>query len=190
MGIQGVLPFPRGSFLHDGVTGLINSSDVEGWIGQVIDHVADSVHKTGREVSLRIVKNDSGGDLTVARKGVYFSTDAGEWGSKIKGFCNADGQVGKPIDDAYTVGVTWPANAIGYLVEEGPCDALSDASALDTSGSSSSAVGSPIQWASGGTIANTVATTGDYVVGHMDETQAATNTAYRVIVQRGLANYW
>lgn len=178
------LPFPRGSTFAGGNSSLLATGDPAKIAGKIYE-APDEQHNTGRPVKLRVVQVSAA--VTAARKALRFSTTTNEFGAISPGYVNEDGQVGKALDDAYTVGATIPQYDYCYVVEAGPCD-VNSAAALDTSGSSSSAAGSIITWGNGGVIKAVVASTGDHVAGTLVETQAAANTAYLVDVQEGLAN--
>ncbi len=143
--IEKTLPFPRGAFYseaHKGTGALVTMGDstaknLEGRRYQV----EDTIHKTGKHVILRVVKNDAGRDMTCSRRIVtWSSTTTNDWGNRVNDF-GAAGEPGKPIDDAYYYGpqpkyttgleltiadraveTTISDNDLFYVVDEGPCD--------------------------------------------------------------------
>jgi len=139
--IEKALPFPRGSTYSDakrGANSLVTLSDsgpasnLEGKLYQV----KDTIHNTGIPVILRVVKNDSGGDLAVARKWLSFrlsnaATTPGDWGRRVDGVAGTGGEPCKPMDDAYYYGTedtsqggletTIAQYDLFYVVEAGPC---------------------------------------------------------------------
>jgi len=176
------LPFPRGSTFSDaGIVTMDDSmrSDLEGKLVQV----EDTVHDTGEQITLRIVKNDTDGAITVARKcGEFSTTSEADYGARIGTFpCDTDGAVCKPIDDAYTVGFSIPDDDLFYVVEEGLCDILSNASAI------TSAAGEAVAVDTAGTLKDNAAAAGKYVIGVLQEAATVAATAYLVRVSGGIA---
>lgn len=174
-----ILPFKRGD-VH-GSDGLLGDG-IDKLEGQVYA-APDSVHGYGGDVLLRCVKNDSSAALTVARKCVEFSANAGDLGRRVVGICDTAGAVAKPIDDAYKVGSTIPARALFWVVEQGFCDVLNATQATATT----LAVGSRCTVDATGRVAYTEAVDEAYILGIADEKVATTNTAIRVYVESGLA---
>ena len=177
------LPFPRGTTFSDqGLVTMDDSmrSDLEGKLVQV----EDTVHDTGEQITLRIVKNDTGGDITVAKKcGEFSTTTDKDYGARIGTFPgNTAGAVGKPIDDAYTVGGTIPDLDLFYVVEEGLCDILTEASAANIG------VGEPVAMDGAGCIEGvaTGAAAGQFVIGMAQESQNEVATAVLIRVQGGI----
>lgn len=125
-----VLPFPRGSTMSG--MGIVTGSDtlwneIEGKIFKV----PDTVHKTGEEVWLRAVKNDSASALTVGRKLVTFSlTSDYDHGRRVSGLSGA-GAVCKPFDDTMAVDQAIPAYDIFYVIEQGWSTIKTEAGAVN-----------------------------------------------------------
>jgi hypothetical protein len=176
------LPFPRGTFSDDGGLVTVGDDVHKEWEGKEFE-VEDTVHGFAQPVTLRVVKNDSGGDITVARKCYKYSQGSqGDIGARIAGLAG-DGEVGHPIDDKYAVDQTWPEDALGYVVVEGRCDVLTDTTANDL------AVGIAVQIANGGVLADKAEPdAGAFVLGTLDkESSYAGSTAACVIVGKKLA---
>jgi len=175
------LPFPRGGTMSD--WGQITGSDtmwhqLEGKIVKVVD----TLHGTGQEMLLRIVKNDSGGALTVARKFMGFSvTDAGDFGRRSSGFAGA-GKVCKPLDDAYTVGQVIPQYDLFYVVEEGPCYVKTEASAVALTGTGNVVASD----ASGFVNGTPCAQASEYAAGVINAAAITVATDIMVQISRGL----
>lgn len=180
MSFEQNLPFPRGGTACDGAF-TPAATTYENLEGRIFE-VKDTVHGLGGNVHLAVVRNDSGSAITVARKTVRFGTAAGDIGRKVAGLSGATGQIGKPIDDAYTVGASIPANDLFYVVYAGPCDILSCTSAT---AAAALTVGSLLTTDNGGQVGAAAATTGNFILGVADETPADSSTAYRVMVNAG-----
>ncbi len=116
------LPFPRGTTMSQGSGQTLSDTIWKKLEGSKYS-VTDTEHGTGQEVVLRVVKNDTT-DLTVARACVSFSkTSEDDWGCRVDGLAGTEGEVAKPIDDAYYGHLTKIlADDLFYVVEEGPCD--------------------------------------------------------------------
>ncbi len=124
------LPFPRGETMSQGAPITLTDAAYKDLEGKIFD-VQDSKHGTGKPVRLRIVKNDSGGDLTVARTFMGFSTTSDyDYGSRSSGLAGA-GAPCKPMDDMYVVGFTIPDDDLFYVVESGPCYVNTAAASVD-----------------------------------------------------------
>jgi hypothetical protein len=177
-----ILPWPRGTFSDD--VGVIVDDDTTLSEFEGKEYVVpDDQHGFAEPVTLRVVKNDSGGDITVARKGYEFSVASqGDFGSRIAGTCEA-GEIGFPIDDAYSVGQTWPQFALGYVVVKGRCDVLTAATNVNY------AAGINVSWANGGVLNDAAAVpAGAFVVGTLEyESAYAVNTAVCVYVGKQAA---
>ena len=172
------LPFPRGTFSDDG--GIITVGDaVHAEMEGLEFEVPDTQHGLAQPVTLRIVKNDTGGDITVARKCYDFTVASqGDIGGRI-GALAGDGEVGYPLDDAYAVGATWPDDALGYIVVKGRCDVLTAAT------NNNYAVNTSVQIAAGGVLKDVAAAAaGAFVLGTL-EYEAAYAAATAVCVNVG-----
>ena len=177
------LPWPRGSVASDG-SGITMAETTWGNLEGQLFEVPDTKHGTGNPVVLRAVRNHSGSAITSANKCVRFASGDGDIGRKVAGFCNAQGQVGKPIDDCLPVGTSIASHDLFYVVEAGPCDIVACDSATEAA---ALVVGTLLTTDSGGTVDNAAASTGDYILGVADETPTVSSTAYRVIVHAGLS---
>ena len=113
------LPFPRGRTFYDANTDVTLSDTLYSHLEGQIFEVEDTEHGTGEKVLLRVVKNDTGAAITVARKFCEFSvTSSADWGLRVGTFpADTAGAVCKPIDDAYTAGDTIDQYDLFYVVE-------------------------------------------------------------------------
>jgi hypothetical protein len=129
------LPFPRGktgaTLVKFGTT--LTSTFRDDLVGQTFP-VEDKIHGTNRTLRLRIVRNVSGGALTVANLAnrflAYRLTTAGDLGRNVTGLTGTIGMQGRPIDDYYneeTALTSIAANDLFYVVDEGPCYATTAA---------------------------------------------------------------
>lgn len=177
-----VLPFPRGTFSDDGVVTVGDTVHRELAAYGPIE-VPDATHGLDEPVYLLPVKNDTGSDITVSRACYSFaSASQGDLGCFISGLTGA-GAAGFPIDDQYSVGATWPANAWGYLVVKGRCDVLTASTNVNY------AAGISVSIAANGVLNDsaTVAA-GKWVLGVLEyETAYAASTAVCVYVQPDFA---
>jgi len=146
----------------------------------------DTVHGTGKTVALRVVKNDTGAAITVARNLCEFDgADAYDFGRKVTSFGNnlsAQGAVCKPLDDAYTVGASIPANDLFYVIEEGYATVLTE------SGAVSLPRGTAVCANATGTLDGARAAAGTYVIGTMVNPCYAASTNAIIDVNAGLLN--
>lgn len=172
------LPFPRGKTYGDGVVTLTDTTakHLEGKVYEV----EDTVYGTGQTIKLRVVKNDSGADITVARKFMKFSgTDANDFGRRCAGFASTAGSVCKPLDEAYTVGATIPDDDLFYVLEEGWGKVNTAA------GSISLGAGAEVATTADGLIGGVEAVAGEYVAGRVDVACTTASTATRIWVDAG-----
>lgn len=176
------LPFPRGETFNAFALltmGDTKHSDLEGRIYEV----DDSMHGTGRTVLLRVVKNDTGGAITVARKFAEFSAGVLDFGRRIGTFpCDTAGAIVKPVDDAYTVGASIPDDDLFYVVESGPCSVLTNDDTLALT------AGDGVATDNEGLVSDDPAAAGEFVAGQSDiTTTSATAITLVVHVNAGLA---
>lgn len=180
------LPFPRGTTANYESAFTLSDTVPDAGVEGRLYAVPDTVHGTGRFVILRLVKNDSGADITIDNDARLFrafsSTDAlADFGRRISGTAG-DGAVCRPIDDAYPDGHVIADNDHFYVVEEGPCYKTTGATAVVL------AAGDPIASDALGAIRATPARPGiDYVVGVIDATTAAEDT--QVVIHVGSDQY-
>lgn len=178
-----LMPFLRGTTYGDGQLTLTDAT-AEKLKGMVFE-TTDDLHGTGNSVMLRVVQNDSGSALTIARIGkcVPFTTSNVSFGKRASATLAGAGVVAKPIDDYYTEkGVSEiPANDLYYVVEEGPCDLMGDAShSLD-----SDAVGTPVSVSGSGLIDSSE--DGHFVVGAtMEQADTSATTSIQCYVRPGI----
>jgi hypothetical protein len=85
--------------------------------------VPDTVHGTGINPILVVLKNDTGSAITVARKfGEFSAATALDYGRRIGTFpCDTEGEPVCALDDAYTVGATIADNDLFYGLVYGWC---------------------------------------------------------------------
>lgn len=171
---RNTLPFPRGFTWGDGQVTLDATSGSQ-LLGQVYE-VPDSIHLTGKNVKLRVVKND-GSAITVARKGVSYGTAAGDFGRFVTGFNVTAGGYGQLIDDAFAVGKVIAANDLFYVVEEGPCNALSSSAA------STLAAQCEVSFAAGGRLTTITGASTYYCIGKTDIACNTTSTTILIHVR-------
>lgn len=117
------LPFERGYLFADSP----GSSDWESCLGQRYVH-RDTENATGRPVITIAVRNESGGALVAGQAVKWTPTEVG---ISVAGHSDPGGPLFAGfVDDAYaTTGVTVAANAIFYLVVDGPSDRFGDTNA-------------------------------------------------------------
>jgi len=175
------LPFPRGTTFQQGLSLTPTDTSFQDLEGKIFES-HDTVHGTGRMIKLRVVKNDTGAVITVARRFVTFSTtSAYDYGSRVSGFSGA-GNVCKPIDDKYAVGFEIPDDDLFYVVEEGPCNVLTEASAVALTGTGN-VVASDASGYVNGTPCNQAT---EYAAGVIGPAATSTATAVVVNVEAGL----
>ena len=178
------LPFPRGTWYSDGVLTMTATlaQDMEGRVFEV----PDTVHGTGQKVKLRVVRNATGSAITVARNFCEFSVGTSlDFGRKIGAFGSSvskQGALAKPLDDAYTVGATIPANDLFYVCEAGPCGVLTESVVV------SLAAGAAVVCDAAGRINGAAAAAGQYVVGTIDRSAVVLDEEVIVHVNEGLDN--
>ena len=179
------LPFPRGSTYSDGGQIAMTATYCDGLEGRVFE-TEDTVHETGQKIKLRVLRNTTGGDITVARNFCEISLAASlAFGRKCSAFgaaLSGQGVMAKPLDDAYAVGQTIPENDLFYVVELGPCGVLTDANAIAL------AAGSAITTDAAGRIHAAVAAAGEYVIGTLDRSAVVSGQEVIVHVNEGLDN--
>lgn len=169
------MPFDRGETASGGnYVGLtLDSSWMLALAGfRVV--VPDTVHGTGRKVTLVAVKNGAA-NLTIARKFVAFSTaTALDYGRVISGYNTAAGGVVLSPDDAYTVGQVIPAYDVFYCVLAGPVTLTTEASSV------SLAAGDQVASDASAFVNGAAAAAGEYVYGVIDA--ASTTTGASVVI--------
>lgn len=181
------LPFPRGSTFGDmgNKTMTAAIAAATGLAGRVFQ-CEDSKHGLGELIKLRIVQNETGEAITVARKLCEFrSTTLGDYGTIVDKFGNAlsgQGVVAKPLDDVYVVGGSIPEHDLFYMMEEGLCTVLT----ASVVGTVSLPAGTPLAANAEGTIHGTRAAAGYYVIGSNVEPCYLHNTNIVIRVNAGL----
>jgi len=174
MSYESALPFPRGSTMSDAALSGVTpaAGDYKGIAGRTYE-VADTVHGTGRTVTLIALKNGSS-DLTVARRFLEFSAAAPlDWGRVVAGYCDTAGAVVVALDDAYVVGDTIKAYDVFWGVLKGPVGVLTETSSVNL------AAGNAVASDGSGYVNGAAAAAGEFVAGHID---AASTTAAEVVV--------
>ncbi len=178
------LPFPRGTTYGDNVITMTATiaRDHEGRVYEV----PDSVHNTGRKVKLRVVRNLTGAAMTVARNFCEFSVGTQlDFGRKISGYgasVSQQGAIAKPLDDAYTVGMTIPNLDLFYVVEHGPATVLTETVVCNL------AAGDAVTCDANGRVNGAAAAAGQYVVGTADRSAVVANENLVIHVNEGLDN--
>ena len=161
------LPFPRGETYKSNAGDNITMAADTGasLVGQTFEQ-PDLVHGTGRVLTLRIVRNESGGALTVAtianRFLSYRATTAYDVGSVVDGISGTVSEGARPIDDFYaekTNLVTIPVHDLFYVIDSGPAYCITAAA------SASLAHGVPVTNDALGALQNTLALGGQVVQG-------------------------
>ena len=162
----------RGKTMADyALTGLtLDSTSYLGLCGQIFQ-VLDTVHGTGELVTLISLKNESGGDLTVARKFLKFGTSALNFGRVCAGFNDAAGGIVVAMDDAYTVGATIVEHDVFLAVFKGPVSVTTGAAGVDL------AQGAAVASDATGCVAAAAATAGQFVAGTLDQATTDEDTA-------------
>ena len=145
-----------------------------------IYEVEDTVHDTGTKVLLRCVRNDSGSAITVARQYCGFDNGALEFGGSCDGYAASAGEICKPMDDAYTAGVSIPSLDLFWLLEEGPCTVVNETSSVSLTAHESVATDAA------GATNGAAAAAGEFAVGVIDQDQDTADAEAVVWVERGL----
>ena len=110
-----VLPIARGTTYFDG--GTTDSTSAEKLLGTTRT-VNDTVGETGNEVTLKLVRNESGSTLAAGRPVVY---KTGERGVSVSGYGSPySARFAGYVDDAYAS--TIADNDIFWIVVDGPCE--------------------------------------------------------------------
>jgi len=178
--LQNNLPFERGG-TYAGASGMtLTDVNLDKLVGATFV-VPDDVHETGAEVTLRLVKNDSGSAITAANQILRFGTDAKDFGRYIDGTTNQDGMIGLPIDDAFASSYSIPDNDYFYVVQRGPCNVVTAASAFV------GIAGEPVTTNSAGALHQKRAGAYDFTLGTLDVDSSDESTAVLVWCD---ANLW
>lgn len=159
------LPFPRGQTESDAGNAAVSTTRMKELEGRCYK-ASDDEHGTGQDVTLRIVRNITGGDITVANDFCQFALTTEGFGRKVSRFgtdCTA-GDPGCALDDAYTL-VTIPENDLFYVIDKGPVKVRND-----LAGSNSRDAHDALAIDANGRIKQAVAAAGEAVVGTQDET--------------------
>ncbi len=164
--ISSNLPFPRGSTWSDKSGQTLDSNTANDLTGRLYT-APDTTHGTGMSVILRCVRANVaitiGGTAAAPLHQIFsFDGDSKDWGTEIDAVTGAVGEVGKPIDDAYTGAFVIPANDLCYVVEEGPTKVAS------TSSMAIAAAHSPVTPGATGLLHVDEAGGGEYVLGTND----------------------
>ncbi len=169
------LPFERGrSASGMGLPGLTLTDTSFAELEGKIYSVPDTVHGKGGMIRLIALKNDSGGDLTVARRFLMFtSTSAYDWRRRAK-WNDTKGGVVVAMDDKYTVGATILQYDIFLAVLEGLVTVKTEAT-----DSVSLTAGNSIISEANGLVYVDPAAAGEFVAGAID---ADSNTAGEDVV--------
>lgn len=174
------LPFPRGRTLSDDLDNLTLSDTWYQHLEGKEFEVEDTVNGTGEKVILRVVKNDTGSAITVAKKFMRFNTNAEDFGRRIAGVANAEGMFCVPMDDAYTVGDTIPDDDLFYVVVKGPV------SVTTAAGSVSLSAHDPVATTAAGFIGGVKAQYGEFVAGIADVACTTASASLLIHVDLGV----
>jgi len=161
--IIGELPFNRGLTAAEGL--ITPTSTYRAELEGRAYYSEDSEHDSNQLIVLLCVRNLTGSAITVARKcGEFKTTAALAMVSQMLTFpCDTAGAVALPIDDAYAVGASIPANDLFYVVLQGWCDILTGAAVTNLS------AGIPITVDNAGLIANKAQpAAGEFVLGKLE----------------------
>ena len=161
-------PFDRGTTYFGG--GTVSATEGEHLCGKKFEFV-DQTHKPGSVVTCMVVRAKAA--ITVARVGVEFDTDAGEYDHLVNAICDTAGAYGWPIDDKLVVGSTIPANDLFYLVVDGPCQMLT--SATSSNEAADLVAGGPVTMNGSGKLDGSPSAN-NHVIGYCDATSTTTNT--------------
>jgi hypothetical protein len=173
------LPFPRGDTLC-GLNSIKTptATTEPGIPGRVYEH-KDTVHDTPKTVYLIAVRNETGGDITVARDFCQFATTELDNFREIGAFgtdCSA-GVFSLGLDDAYTLADVIPEHDVFYCVLEGPVGVRAEASSVSLS------AGDSVACDASGRVNGAVCAAGEASCGVLD---ADASTADAVIVIHAL----
>lgn len=167
MNHMNALPFPRGEYGCQGDTSLVDLYDH--LLGQEFTIPDDKVGD-GTAVTLRIVKNGSGSDITAAHKFYKFDNESGEFGRVITSLNDVAGGVAVPLDYAYTAGGTWAAGDYAYVVVNGWNYITSEAGTMNLSAHDAIASDNV------GCVNGAAAAAGETVLGTIDQASTAEST--------------
>lgn len=174
------LPFPRGKTLGDSLDNLTLSDTWYQWLEGKEFEVEDTIHGTGEKVILRVVKNDTGSAITIAKRFMRFNTAAEDFGRRIAGYVNAEGMYCVLPDDAYSVGATIPDDDMFYVVVKGPV------SGTTAAGSVSLSAHDPVATTATGYIGGTKAQYGEFVAGIADVASTTASATLLLHVDSGV----
>lgn len=175
------LPFPPDETFagHSGMT--LADVSIDHLVGRTYV-VPDTQHATGYDVILRLVKNTTGSDITVANQIFRFGTDSKDFGRYVDGTTNLAGMIGLPIYDGYTAGSTILANDYFYVVQQGPCDIDGDASSMNL------VAHEPVTPNASGALKGLAAGTGEFLLGTVDVDSGTAGATALVYVDATLVN--
>ena len=174
MAYNEALPFERGTTYFNGRTPVANEADH--LLGKRFT-VVDDTHQVGSPIELMVVKAEA--NITVARVGVEFDTDAGDIDRQVAEICNTAGAYGWPIDDKYVVASTITADDLFYVVTKGLCSCTTSATAGGAA--SDIAQGGYVTFDGAGKIDGSPSAN-NHIVGLADSTTTTTNTAIVILV--------
>lgn len=179
------LPFDRGKTWSDGlITMTAALGAAQKCLGRFYQ-APDTVHKTGVPVTLLVVQNETGGDITAANKFASFrATAAKDFGRVIGAFPNTTaGGLVVALDDAYTAGITIPEHDLFYVVVAGWVNVLTGAAVNNL------AANVPVCSDNAGLIANKATpAAGETPVGHLDYLAAYVASTATAVRMTGVLN--
>jgi hypothetical protein len=127
------LPFPRGEY--ETTAGAFDHLLGREYKVEDVDWGSTSgqkPHRSGKMVTVRLVKNDSGISLLGTHL-VRFSTTAGEYGSVVDGYARLTHERGYPVDE-FVPSAGVPDGAYFYVVTEGPAMVTTAVAGADFNG--------------------------------------------------------
>lgn len=170
-------PFGRGEY--EETSGVFDYLVGKEYVFEDLDYSAASTNvgakpaRSGKSVTVRLVKNNSGGVLLPKRL-VQFSTTAGpdQNGAVVTGYTTTTAARGFPVDEFVPSGGV-PNGAYFYVVVRGPAKVLTDIAAVE---GNVIAVGDPV-------VALTAATSGATTAGRVSIQSITGTTATALINQ-------
>ena len=173
-----ILPFERGKTYKDGSSLTLAATTADHLLGTVYK-VIDTVHSTGKPMYLRIVR--AAAAITSANAFYAFGTGALDLGRELSGTVAGAGVICKPLDDAYTVGTVIAQYDLCYVVEEGPCNVVTEVSSVSLS------QGDAVASDGSGLVNGAACAAAEYPVGTIDQASTTAGATVVIHVNAGLA---
>lgn len=121
------LPFDRSSYGAADATEFAHLEGREYIVNDVSPSSGNAAQRTGRSVTLRLVRNVSGFAL-LPKKLVTFQATAGKYGARVDGHVDTTAEHCYPVDE-YAPAAGVPDQCLFYIVVEGPAVCLTDLAA-------------------------------------------------------------